>query len=228
MEWYDLFLISLLLFSVISRNLFYEVKMNRTFFLANLFFLCLFLFFQTAIAGGVKGKIKLEGDDNNAGILVYIEYVDSAFVPPMKHALMDQKDLMFVPEVLPVLAGTTVDFLNSDNVLHNVFTPSRCAGNFNLGTWPKGKIRSHTFINAGCFATILCDVHPEMQAWIAVLQNPYFTLTKKNGEYEINNVPSGNYKLIVWKPFYSTKYTSIKIVNNKTSEMNFSLKRKNR
>lgn len=181
---------------------------------------------RSTIAGEIKGRVRLAGNDNSVGVLVYIEYVNNEFVPSKKHALMDQKNLMFVPEVLPVLAGTTVDFLNSDNVLHNVFTPSKCAGNFNLGTWPKGKIRSHTFTKAGCFATILCDVHPDMQAWIAVLQNPYFTQTNKKGEYEIKNVPAGNYKLIVWEPFYKTKTLEIKVKKTGISVFRFTLKRK--
>ena len=181
----------------------------------------------TAQAGTIKGKVSLEGSAGNAGVLVYIEHVDSTFAPPQKHALMNQKDLMFIPEVLPVLAGTTVDFLNSDDVLHNVFTPSKCAGNFNLGTWQKGQMRSHTFSKAGCFATILCDVHPDMQAWITVLQNPYFALTNKNGDYEIKNLPPGSYQLKVWSPFYTTQTILIVVKDNYPLVKNFSLIRSN-
>ncbi len=138
---------------------------------------------------------------------------------------MDQKDLMFIPEVLPVLAGTTVDFLNSDDVLHNVFTETECAGNFNLGTWTKGQIRSHTFTKADCFATILCDVHPDMQAWVAVLQNPYYALTNKDGNYEIKNLPPGSYQLKVWSPFYTAQTIPVVIKDKSQVVKNFSLKR---
>ena len=180
---------------------------------------------HTALAGDIKGKANLEGSTSNAGVLVYIEHIDGTFASPKEHALMNQKDLMFIPEVLPVIAGTTVDFLNSDEVLHNVFTESKCAGSFNLGTWPKGQIRSYTFNKAGCFATILCDVHPDMQAWIAVLQNPYYAQTNKNGEYEIKNVPAGNYVLKVWAPFHETKSTQITIKNSSIITKDFILKK---
>ncbi len=200
--------------------------MKRILYPANLFFLFVIFEFSTATAGGIKGRVRLEGSGSSANVLVYIEHIDSAFAPPEKHALIDQKGLRFVPEVLPVLAGTTVDFLNSDNVLHNVFSPSKCAGRFNLGTWPKGKIRSYTFSKPGCFATILCDVHPDMQAWIAVLQNPYFALTNKSGGFEIKNVRPGKYTLIVWAPFYATKTLHIKIKKTGAFELSIALKRK--
>ena len=92
---------------------------------------------------------------------------------------MDQKNLAFVPHVLPVVVGTTVDFLNSDQVLHNVFTPDKCAGKFNLGTWPKGETRSVKFDQTGCSPVMLCNVHPEMEGFVVVLQNPYAGVTDK-------------------------------------------------
>ena len=103
--------------------------------------LVLLFLVHTTLAGSIKGNVHLEGSPSNANVLVYIEHVDSSFAAPQKHALMNQKDLMFIPEVLPVLTGTTVDFLNSDNVLHNVFTESKCAGNF---------ILSHCSFHTGC------------------------------------------------------------------------------
>lgn len=194
-------------------------------FLLSVLILTVLFTFSTLLAGDIKGKVQLEGSADNADVLVYIEHIDSTFAAPQKHALMNQKDLMFIPTVLPIIAGTTVDFLNSDDVLHNVFTESRCAGSFNLGTWPKGQIRTHTFNNAGCFATILCDVHPDMQAWIAVLQNPYYAQTNKKGEYEIKNIPPGNYVLKVWSPFYETKNVPVSITKSGIVIKDFTIKK---
>lgn len=190
-----------------------------------IFFLPAIFIFQTVLAGGIKGKVGLEGTKNSGGVLVYIEHIDGKFSPPQKHALMDQINLEFSPKVLPILAGTSVDFLNSDSVLHNVFTPSDCAGNFNLGTWPRGQMRLHTFKDAGCFATILCDVHPEMQAWIVVLQNPFFAQADEKGEYEIKNIPPGKYELKVWYPFYKSVTKNITVKDSGTLMENFVLKR---
>ncbi|MHB8581187.1 MAG: beta-sandwich domain-containing protein [Ignavibacteriaceae bacterium] len=179
------------------------------YFLLSLFFISIFTF-NNATAGDIKGKVHISGKKSNEDALVYIEHVDGTFLPPKKSPVMNQKDLMFIPMVLPILAGSTVNFLNNDDVLHNVFTPSKCAGRFNLGTWPEGEIRSHTFDDPGCIVTILCNVHPDMQAWIVVLQNPYFAKTDGNGNFEIKNVPQGTYVLKVWYPFYNSK--SIKVV----------------
>lgn len=189
------------------------------------FIIPVFIFNITVLAGNIKGKVNLEGEQNSNGVLIYIEHVDGVFKPYKKPAVINQKDFKFTPSILPVLAGTTVNFLNSDSVLHNVFTPTKCAGSFNLGTWPRGQIRSYTFENAGCFVTILCDVHPYMQAWIPVLQNPFFAQTNQSGEYEIKNIPPGNYKLKVWYPFYESKIKNIIIKNDHFLEENFALKR---
>ncbi len=195
------------------------------FFFLSLFFLFIFIF-NTASAGDIKGKVHISGKKSNEYALVYIEHVDGSFPPPKKSPIMNQKDLMFMPMVLPVLAGSTVNFLNNDIVLHNVFTPTKCAGRFNLGTWPKGEIRSHTFNDPGCFVTILCNVHPDMQAWIVVLQNPYFAKTDSNGNFEIKNVPKGAYELKVWYPFYNGKTIKVVIKNSENLQEDVVLRKK--
>jgi hypothetical protein len=101
--------------------------------------------------------------------------------------------------VLTVLVGTTVDFLNSDAVLHNVFTPDGCAEKFNLGTWPKGQIRSYEF-KRECVATLLCKVHPEMEAFVLAVPTPYSAVTRADGSYRIPDVPDGTYTVKVWHP----------------------------
>lgn len=158
-------------------------------------------FLQTATvasAGTIKGKIAIPKARTLAGVVVYVAEAPGKFTPPKQHAVMDQKDLTFEPHVLPVLVGTTVDFQNSDQVLHNVFTPDKCANKFNLGTWPKGQVRSFKFEKAGCAPVVLCNVHPEMEGFIVVLQNPYFAVTDKSGLFGIPDVPEGKYTLRVW------------------------------
>jgi plastocyanin len=152
-----------------------------------------------AMAGTIAGKVKAHGVKNSADAVVYVEKIESqSFPAPKEHALMDQKGLKFHPHVLPILAGTTVDFLNSDDVLHNVFCPDACADKVNLGTWPKGQKRSYTFKNAGCQAVMLCNVHPEMEAYVVVCATPYFAVSSPDGSYEIKDVPPGKYTLKIW------------------------------
>lgn len=154
---------------------------------------------SVCVAGTISGKVDAKPPKFRKNTVVYVEKVEGKTFPaPKEHALMDQANLSFGPHVLPILAGTTVDFKNDDNVLHNVFSPDKCVDKFNLGSWPKGEERSYTFKTAGCTATILCKVHPEMEAFIVVLQNPYFAVTAKDGSFTIPDVPKGDYTLQVW------------------------------
>ena len=89
----------------------------------------------TAYAGDLHGKVTSKGMTDNANAVVYVAAIPGkSFPAPTAPAQIDQHNLKFQPHVLPVLVGTTVEFLNSDTVSHNVFTPDACAGKFNLGT----------------------------------------------------------------------------------------------
>ena len=151
-----------------------------------------------ASGGTIRGTLSVAKARNLPATLVYLEHVDGEFPAPARHAVMDQKNIEFVPHVLPVVAGTTVDFLNSDPVPHNVFTPDKCVRGANLGTWPRGEVRSLTFREPGCSPVMLCNVHPEMEAFVVVLQNPYYAVPDKAGGYQIQNVPPGTYTVRVW------------------------------
>ncbi len=160
--------------------------------------LTLFVFTAIAIAGDITGVVTCKGARDAGNVVVYLETVAEPGSPPTEHALMNQSNLEFVPHVLPVVKGTTVDYLNSDDVLHNVFTPDKCADKMNLGSWPKGETRSYTYNEQGCVSVMLCNVHPEMEAWVVVLQNEYFSKTDKAGNFTIEGVPAGDYKLVLW------------------------------
>lgn len=152
-----------------------------------------------AVAGEITGTVKAHGAKNGGDAVIFIEKVaGKTFPAPKEHVRMDQKNMTFMPHVLPVLAGTTVDFLNSDEVLHNVFSPDKCAEKFNLGSWPKGQTKSFAFKDAGCVVTLLCNVHPEMEGFILVMENPYFAVSAKDGGYTIRDVPAGTYTLKIW------------------------------
>ncbi len=188
---------------------------------------CLLSFLMFPIisrAGDVKGRVTIAGGTSNANAVIYIETVDSVFDPPAKPAVMDQNHLAFKPEVLPILAGTAVQFLNSDEVLHDVFTPSPCAGSFNLGSFPPGESKTYTFSKAGCDALILCDIHPEMQAWVVVLQNPYFAVSGKDGNYVIKGIPAGTYSLRTWFGYYNSQSVRITVPRAGSVSADFQLK----
>jgi plastocyanin len=150
-----------------------------------------------ASAGTISGKVS----GVNGESVVYVEAIaGKTFPAPTNTPVMDQKGLMFEPHVLAVQQGTTVEFLNSDKVAHNVFWIS-VGGNkklgHNLGTWPQGEKRPFKFDNPGA-VPLLCNVHPEMSAYIVVAPTPYFATSDKSGNYKIDNVPDGSYTVTAW------------------------------
>jgi plastocyanin len=146
-----------------------------------------------AWGGTITGTVKIKGAAQPA--VVYVETASGSFAPPAEHARVDQQKMAFVPYLLPVVVGTTVDFLNHDSVNHNVFSPD--GESYNLGTWAKGDKRSYTFKKVGVY-TQLCSIHPEMEGFVVVLQNSYFATTDKAGNFKIANVPDGHYTLKVF------------------------------
>lgn len=154
----------------------------------------------SAAAGDLHGKVTCKGVRDSADAVVFVAAIPGKTFPaPKEHAKMDQKNLVFAPHVLPVLVGTTVDFLNSDAVLHNVFSPDACCDKFNLGTWPKGQVKSQVFPRE-CNAALLCKVHPEMEGFVIAVPTPYFAVTKADGSFTIAGVPDGPVTVKVWHP----------------------------
>jgi len=173
------------------------------------------------LAGDIHGKVAAHGVRNSADAIVYVDKIaGKTFPPPAAHAKIDQKNMQFTPHVLTVLAGTTVDFLNSDAVLHNVFSPDGCADKFNLGTWPQGQVKSFTF-KKECFASLLCKVHSEMEGFVAVLPTPYFAVTGADGSYHIKDVPDGTYTVKVWHPKLKAATKSVAVKG--ATEENFEI-----
>jgi plastocyanin len=181
---------------------------------------------STVYAGDITGTVKTTGTKDAGGAVIFLEKIEGkTFSPPSEHAVMNQKDMTFIPHVLPVLAGTTVDFQNNDDVLHNVFSPDKCADNFNLGTWPKGQVRSYTFKNPGCRATLLCKVHPEMEGYVVVLETPYFAVSNKDGSYTIKNVPAGTYKINIWHEKLKGTSVTVTVLATGSVSQNFDIKK---
>ena len=136
------------------------------------------------IAGNIKGALKVKGLRTPENILVYLSKAPPAAEDLSKAKfVMDQRDLEFVPQVLPILVGATVDFPNNDKVDHNVFSMSRTK-KFNLGSYTAGESKSVVFDKPG-IVELRCDVHAEMAAYILVMKNPYFAVTDKQGQFEI-------------------------------------------
>jgi plastocyanin len=150
-----------------------------------------------AQAGDISGKVA-------AGKGISVVYVDAVpgktFPAPAAPLEMDQRALSFQPHIIVAPVGSTVEFLNSDKVAHNIFWPA-INGNkklgHNLGTWPTGEKRSFKFDNPGV-ASLLCNVHPEMSGYVVVTPTPFYAQTDAAGAFKIANVPAGSYTLTAW------------------------------
>lgn len=111
-------------------------------------------------------------------------------------AVMDQRNETFLPRLLAVQTGTTVDFPNSDSTYHNVFSLSR-ARRFDLGRYAAGKTKSVRFDRPGV-VRVFCDIHSHMSAFVVVFNHPYFRVTDADGRFRIDNVPAGTYTVVGW------------------------------
>lgn len=159
------------------------------------------MFAGFCIAGDIVGNVAVDGIRSAASIVVYVDGLPALPLDPSApHAAVHQEKMTFIPHVLAVVQGTTVDFWNDDVVKHGVSWPS-IGGNKKLahylGVWPQGEMRSFTFNDLGD-VPLLCALHPEMSGYIIVVPTPYFAVTDDGGNFTIKNVPAGEYKLKTW------------------------------
>ncbi len=130
--------------------------------------------------------------------VVYLESAPALAFPDIEpqRAAMDQRSETFVPHVLAVTVGTTVDFPNNDHIYHNVFSLSGTR-RFDLGRYAAGRSRSVRFDRPG-IVRVFCEIHSHMSAFILVFNHRYFAVTGTDGRYQINRVPAGRYTLVAW------------------------------
>jgi plastocyanin len=137
-------------------------------------------------------------------------------------AVMDQRNETFVPHVLAITTGTTVDFPNSDRIYHNVFSLSKTE-RFDLGRYAVGHSRSVRFDRAG-IVRVFCDIHSHMNAFILVFSHPFFAVTDADGRYRIENVPPGTYNVIAWNEGTSSDPQPITVPDGAAAELDFTLR----
>ena len=137
-------------------------------------------------------------------------------------AVMDQRNETFVPHLLAIMTGTTVDFPNSDKFYHNVFSLSKPA-RFDLGRYSAGHSRSIRFDRPG-IVRVFCDIHSHMSAFILVFSHPYFAVTDSQGRYHIDNVPPGNYGVIAWNEGNPSEPKAVVVPDGGAAELDFALR----
>ncbi|MCC7211414.1 MAG: hypothetical protein E3K40_10025 [Candidatus Brocadia sp.] len=134
-------------------------------------------------------------------------------------ATLDQKECLFIPHVLAVFAGASVDLLNSDNVMHNLHSWSIKNPGFNEGVSGGGKMTKKFDLPE--VVKITCDVHKWMSSFIVVKANPYFAVTDENGRFKIENVPAGSYKIEAWQEKLGKKTADVTVKSKEEAAVDF-------
>jgi plastocyanin len=132
-----------------------------------------------------------------------------------------QKNLEFVPALMPVRLGTRVEFPNLDDTYHSVFSYSP-AKRFDLGRYLPGErpIPSVLFDTAG-LVTLRCDIHEHMRGLVLVLDTPYFTVTNPDGRFRLSGLPSGHHTLKAWIDSKTTREKSVDVKSGETLHVDF-------
>ncbi|NTV99436.1 MAG: hypothetical protein HGA70_09775 [Chlorobiaceae bacterium] len=157
-------------------------------------------------AGTVTGTVDTAVPKYKKDTVVYIK------VPgPVKagKGSVDQKNLVFVPHVLAVPTGTSVEFKNSDKVNHNIFSGDAC-NKFNLGTYNPGQSKAIVF-GKPCVVNLLCNVHSEMSAYVVAVDSNYYAVTGADGKFTISGVPAGTYEVGVWNEKLKAPKTTVTV-----------------
>ena len=145
-------------------------------------------------------------------------------ISDIPRARMDQKNETFVPHVLAIVAGTTVDFPNSDPTYHNVFSLSKTK-RFDLGRYAAGRSKAVRFDEPG-IVRVFCDIHSHMSAFILVFSHRYFAVTDDDGRYRIGNVPPGNYSVVAWHESLPAETRTVSVPDAGEVDLNFVLSRR--
>ena len=137
-------------------------------------------------------------------------------------AVMDQHNETFVPHLLAITTGTTVDFPNSDGFYHNVFSLSKTS-RFDLGRYAAGHSKSIRFDRPG-IVRVFCDIHSHMNAFILVFTHPFFAVSDSVGRYRVDNVPPGTYGVVAWNEGTSSEPQSVTVPDGGVAELDFTLR----
>ncbi len=178
------------------------------------------------LAGNIEGRVRTaDSKAELSDFVIFVDDIEGPFPAPKEPAVMDQKNLQFIPHVLAVQAGTLVEFPNSDPVSHNVFSISD-AKRFNLGLYQSGTARRVKFDRPGV-VELLCNVHLEMSAYIVVVKNPYFAQPKADGTFRIANVPPGRHRLRSWHKRLPAREQEVEVPVEGTAQALFEISSRN-
>jgi plastocyanin len=152
-----------------------------------------------------------------------VVYLDGAFPHPASLATKEvaQKDLTFIPALLPIRVGTRVEFPNLDDTYHNIFSYSP-AKRFDLGRYrPEERPIPTQVFDKLSLVTLRCDIHDHMRGLLLVLNTPYFVMTDTGGHFRLSGLPAGRYTLKAWIDSRTTREKPVELKNGQTLHIDF-------
>lgn len=162
--------------------------------------------------GSFSGTVLLSNGRAARDAVVYLEGREHA--QALRHYIIDQRDKKFIPHVSVVPLNTVIDFPNNDVIFHNVFTEYHLQ-KFDFGMYPRGAVKHQKFDKAG-LAVLLCNIHPDMSAFVMCVDTPYYAKADSKGRFTIDNVPKGTYNLKVWHESGETFSQTINVSSGET------------
>jgi plastocyanin len=172
----------------------------------------------------VMPQMLVLGDGNTLGN-VFVKISEGApsgsYPAPSEPAVIDQQGCVYHPHVLGMMAGQDLQFLNSDGILHNVHGLPKQNREFNIGMPANLTEKSVTLNQPEPLFPVKCDVHPWMNAYVAVMSHPFWAVTDEDGAYSIENLPAGTYTVEAWHERLGTQTSQITVADGEGASADF-------
>jgi len=141
---------------------------------------------------------------------------------PSTNVVLNQSKCLYSPKVVGVQVGQQLKIINSDTTLHNVHAYSKNNSDFNQAMPQKGSSIERTFAKPEIGLRFKCDVHPWMEAFVNVMDHPFFAVSNKKGEFTIKDVPDGEYEVVAWHQKLGTQTAMVKVTGSAKVDLKFS------
>jgi hypothetical protein len=161
-----------------------------------------------------------------ANVFVYVKdgLGNYVFDAPTEAAKIDQKECRYTPHVFGMRVGQPLEIINSDPTLHNIHATPKANSEFNTGQPVQGMKTNHTFTQKEVMVPFKCDVHGWMNAYVGVLDHPYFSVSNDAGKFELNKLPAGTYTIEAWHEKLGAQSQSVTVGANETKDITFTFK----
>jgi plastocyanin len=176
---------------------------------------------------GLKTETAVVGSDGSIGnVFVYVKdgLGNRTFPTPAEPVVLDQKGCHYTPHVLGIQIGQPLQIVNSDDTLHNVHGLAKSNKEFNQGQPIQGMKMTHTFSTKEVMIPFKCDVHGWMNAWIGVLDHPYYSVTSTDGTFSLKGLPPGTYTIEAWHEKLGTQTQTVTVGEKETKNVAFTFK----